>query len=187
MKIFISSAQKEFATERRALADYLSGDPLLRRFFETFLFERDVPASDRPPDSVYLEEVRNGDLYPGLFGDDYGWHEDQGLSRYRAHRAYTGITRPAIFHTATRFHPIAQGCASRYPGNMSQRFINPDGVASSSGINAQRRTQPRWGIMCRSGFFQGSRSAATLRSVTESRWDREDTTKVCPVIATFGR
>ena len=41
---------------------------------------------------------------------------------------YPGITRPAIIHTATRFYPIAQGCASRYPGNMSQRFINPVGV-----------------------------------------------------------
>lgn len=39
MKIFISSVQKEFATERKALAAYLAGDPLLRRFFECFLFE----------------------------------------------------------------------------------------------------------------------------------------------------
>lgn len=80
MRIFISSVQKEFAAERRALADYLSGDPLLRRFFETFLFERDVPASDRRPDAIYLDEVRNCDLYLGLFGDDYGWENKDGLS-----------------------------------------------------------------------------------------------------------
>ncbi len=35
MRIFISSVQKEFAAERKALAEYLSGDSLLRRFFET--------------------------------------------------------------------------------------------------------------------------------------------------------
>ena len=35
MRIFITSVQKEFAAERKALAEYLSGDPLLRRFFET--------------------------------------------------------------------------------------------------------------------------------------------------------
>ncbi|MBU2816708.1 DUF4062 domain-containing protein, partial [Acidithiobacillus ferrooxidans] len=80
MRIFISSVQKEFAAERKALAEYLSGDPLLRRFFETFLFERDVPASDRRPDAVYLDEVRNCDLYLGLFGDDYGWENKDGLS-----------------------------------------------------------------------------------------------------------
>jgi hypothetical protein len=76
-------------------------------------------------------------------------------------------------HTATRFHPVAQGCASRYLGDTRPPIINPDGVVSSSGFNAPHRTQPRWGIMYRSRFFQGSRCAATLRSVTESRWDNE--------------
>jgi len=33
MKIFISSVQKEFAEERQALGEYLSSDPLMRRFF----------------------------------------------------------------------------------------------------------------------------------------------------------
>ena len=40
--IFISSVQKEFAGERKALRDFLRGDPLLRRFFEVFLFEHDA-------------------------------------------------------------------------------------------------------------------------------------------------
>jgi len=80
MRIFISSVQKEFAAERKAPAEYLSGDPLLRRFFATFLFERDVPASDRRPDAVYLDEVRSCDFYLGLFGDDYGWENKDVLS-----------------------------------------------------------------------------------------------------------
>ena len=56
-RIFISSVQKEFATERVALRDYLRGDPLLRRFFEVFLFE-EVPAADRRADDVYLGRGR---------------------------------------------------------------------------------------------------------------------------------
>lgn len=80
MKIFISSVQKEFAAERQALAEYLSGDALLRRFFETFLFERDIPASDRRPEAVYLDEVRHCDLYLGLFGNEYGLENEDGLS-----------------------------------------------------------------------------------------------------------
>jgi hypothetical protein len=64
----------------KALAEYLACDPLLRRFFETFLFERDVPASDRRSDAVYLDEVGNCDLYLGLFGDEYGWENKDGLS-----------------------------------------------------------------------------------------------------------
>jgi len=51
--IFVSSVQKELAEERRALRDFVHGDPLLHRFFEVFLFE-DLPASDRRGDQVYL-------------------------------------------------------------------------------------------------------------------------------------
>jgi ATP-dependent DNA helicase RecG len=91
MKIFISSVQKEFAGERNALAGYLAGDPLLRRFFDTFLFERDVPASDHRPDTVYLDEVAKCDLYLGLFGDDYGRQNGDGLSS--THLEFNEATR----------------------------------------------------------------------------------------------
>jgi predicted HTH transcriptional regulator len=49
-KIFISSAQKEFAIERRQLSDYIQKDPLFRRFFDVFIFE-DLPAKDRKSDN----------------------------------------------------------------------------------------------------------------------------------------
>ena len=78
--IFISSVQKEFARERKALGAYLAGDPMLVRFYETFLFEHDVPASDRRPDAVYLDKVATCDLYLGLFGDEYGKQNKDGLS-----------------------------------------------------------------------------------------------------------
>ncbi len=79
MRIFISSVQKEFAEERAALRDYLRGDPLLRRFFELFLFE-DVPAADRRADEVYLDEVERCDIYLGLFGNEYGYEDADGIS-----------------------------------------------------------------------------------------------------------
>ena len=53
IKIFISSAQKEFKAERRAIKDFIDSDPLCRRYFDAFLFE-DIPARDRNPDAVYL-------------------------------------------------------------------------------------------------------------------------------------
>ena len=79
LRIFISSVQTELAKERAALRDYLRGDPLMRRFFEVFLFE-EVPASDRRPDALYLDEVERCDLYVGLFGSDYGTEDEEGLS-----------------------------------------------------------------------------------------------------------
>ncbi len=77
--IFISSVQKELAEERRALKAFVEGDPLLRRFFTVFLFE-DLPAADVRADAVYLDEVDRSALYVGLFGNDYGFEDAEGLS-----------------------------------------------------------------------------------------------------------
>jgi len=77
--IFISSVQKELQAERRAIKDYVHGDPLLGRFFEVFLFE-DLPASDRRPDDAYLAGVDGCGIYVGLFGNEYGSQDAAGLS-----------------------------------------------------------------------------------------------------------
>ncbi len=79
LRIFLSSVQKEFAVERAALRDYLRGDALMRRFFEVFLFE-EVPAADQRADALYLDEVDRCDLYLGLFGDEYGFEDAEGVS-----------------------------------------------------------------------------------------------------------
>ena len=79
IRIFISSVQREFAQERKALRDFLQNDPLMRKFFDFFLFE-DVPALDLRPDNLYLDEVEQSDLYVGLFGNDYGFEDKDGIS-----------------------------------------------------------------------------------------------------------
>ena len=80
LRIFVSSVQKELAEERRAVKDFILNDPLLNRFVHTvFLFE-DLPAADRAPDDVYLSEVEGCDIYLALFGNEYGWKNEAGLS-----------------------------------------------------------------------------------------------------------
>jgi len=91
VKIFISSVQREFQEERRSLGEFLAGDALLCRLFETFLFERDVPAASQRPDEIYLEEVGRCDLYLGLLGDEYGQENEDGLSP--THREFAEATR----------------------------------------------------------------------------------------------
>jgi len=78
-RVFVSSVQKELASERRAVHDFVEGDALLQRFFDVFLFE-DIPASDRRADEVYLEEVDRCDIYVGLFGNEYGSEDSEGCS-----------------------------------------------------------------------------------------------------------
>ena len=61
------------------MRDFITSDPLCRRYFDVFLFE-DIPARDRNPDSVYLEEVKNCDVYVCLLGNGYGSVDAQGVS-----------------------------------------------------------------------------------------------------------
>lgn len=79
LRIFLSSVQKELAKDRRAIRSLIENDPLLRRFFTVFLFE-DLPAGDRRADAVYLAEVDGCAVYVGLFGNDYGFQDSEGLS-----------------------------------------------------------------------------------------------------------
>ncbi|MFA4859708.1 MAG: ATP-binding protein [Methanoregula sp.] len=77
--IFVSSVQKELNEERAAIRDYIKTDPLLRIYFEPFLFE-DLPALDRKPDELYLDEVDRCSIYLGIFGTEYGPENKQGIS-----------------------------------------------------------------------------------------------------------
>lgn len=78
-QIFVSSVRNELQAFRFAVRNYIHDDPLLANFFSVFLFE-DRPAADRRADDVYLDEVAKSDIYLGLFGNEYGREDAQGLS-----------------------------------------------------------------------------------------------------------
>lgn len=79
-KVFISSVQKELAEERRAVKEFITRDPLLNRLItRVFLFE-DIPAKDRLPDDIYLDEVGQCDIFLAIFGNQYGWKNQDGKS-----------------------------------------------------------------------------------------------------------
>ena len=61
IKVFISSVQREFAKERREVADYIREDAVMGRFFEPFLFE-ELPAKDVSAEQAYLTEVADTDV-----------------------------------------------------------------------------------------------------------------------------
>ena len=79
IKIFISSVQSEFAEERAMLCYYIWTDALLGKFFEPFIFE-EVPANEFPVSHVYLKEVELCDIYLGLYGNLYGFEDEEGIS-----------------------------------------------------------------------------------------------------------
>lgn len=80
LKIFVSSVQKEFKQIRPDLKAFLLGDAFLHRFVsEVFLFE-ELPVKDRRADQVYLEQVERCDIYLGIFGYEYGYEDQNGVS-----------------------------------------------------------------------------------------------------------
>lgn len=79
IKVFISSVQREFARERQEVADYIREDAVMGRFFEPFLFE-ELPAKDVSAQQAYLAEVADTDVYLGLFGESYGYEDQEGVS-----------------------------------------------------------------------------------------------------------
>jgi predicted HTH transcriptional regulator len=78
-RVFLSSVQREFAEERKAIRDFIQTDPLLRRFFAVVLFE-DLPAADRRADDVYLSEVDRCTVFVSLLGAEYGFEDATGHS-----------------------------------------------------------------------------------------------------------
>ena len=72
-RIFISSVQREFAKERKALADYIRKDMLLGMFFDVFLFER-TTVQDRSAAnllSTYESSPHNGILATAMQQKEY--------------------------------------------------------------------------------------------------------------------
>lgn len=129
-RIFISSVQREFAQQRRMLSDYLRGDALFGRLFDVFLFE-DVPASDRRADDLYLEEADRCDVYVGLFGEQYGSEDAEGVSpteREFDQATDSGSHRLIFVKGAAELrHPKMQALIDRaQSGLIRKRFSTPD-------------------------------------------------------------
>ena len=78
IKIFISSVQKEFSQERSILSNYIRTDALLGKFFNVFIFE-ESPAQSSSAQDVYLDQVRKCDIYLGIFGNEYGNIDAEGI------------------------------------------------------------------------------------------------------------
>lgn len=129
--IFVSSVQKELNEERNVVRDYIKTDPLLKIYFETFLFEY-VPAVDREPEELYLSEVDGCSIYLGIFGNEYGPENKQGISpvELEFERATEKSKHRLIFLKGKddkKRHPKMQSLISRAtPHVVRRRFSTID-------------------------------------------------------------
>lgn len=71
LRVFISSVQKEMASERLALQIMLTTDPFLQQHIKPVLFERE-PQSLRPEGQAYLRLLDKCQLFALILGKTYG-------------------------------------------------------------------------------------------------------------------
>ena len=86
LRLFVSSVQKELATERLAVLELVrENDPFLNENFEVIRFE-DLPATTEPTSKAYLKALEECDIYLGIIGNEYGKVGPDGFSS--VHREY---------------------------------------------------------------------------------------------------
>jgi hypothetical protein len=96
-KIFISSVQSEFQSERKQLSEYIRQDALFSQYFEPFLFE-ELPAQDKSAQTAFLEQAANADVYLLLIGERYGYEDKNGVSP--TEREYNTATANQVYRLA---------------------------------------------------------------------------------------
>ena len=124
IRVFISSVQREFASERRQLCDYIRTDSLLGRFFIPFIFE-DMPASEVSAQKAYLKQVSECHIYLGIFGTQYGYEDSAGISpterEYDAATAHFAHRLTYILQTDAPRHPKEQALIGKVEQNVVRR------------------------------------------------------------------
>lgn len=176
LRLFISSVQKEFAQQRRDLKAFLLGDAVLRRFVaEVFLFE-ELPASDRRADEVYLDEVARSDLYLGIFGNDYGFEDKQGISpteREFDHASRCHIPRLVYVWGADdrQRAPKMQKLVRRAGDVLIRRRVQDINALTSEVYASLVDHLDRLGALRVPPFDTAACDGATLKSLSRSRID----------------
>jgi len=176
VSIFISSVQKELAEERRALKAFVEGDPLLRRFFTVFLFE-DLPAADTRADAVYLGEVARSALYVGLFGNEYGFEDTEGVSpTEREFNRATELAKPRFIFVKgadDRARHPKMAALVRRAGNelIRRRFASAPELTSALYASLVEHLERSGGIRTKP-FDAAACPEATLADLSADKLDR---------------
>jgi ATP-dependent DNA helicase RecG len=172
--VFVSSVQKEFEEERRAIKDYLQNDPLFKLFIsDVFLFE-DLPARDQRSDMVYLNKVDRCDIYIGLFGNEYGYEDAEGISptEHEFEKATAQSKYRLIFikgQKDTGRHPKMRALIQK-AGNqlIRRRFVGKSDLISdlyASLVDFLEQT----GVLPVTPFDASSQPKASLRNISNEK------------------
>lgn len=173
MKIFISSVQSEFAEERAMLCHYIRTDVLLGKFFEPFIFE-EVPASEYSASHVYLREVELCDIYIGLYGNLYGYEDDEGISpTEREYDLASKLHKSCLIYIKSideeKRHPKEAALIRKVEQDIVRKtFVDIDGLRTSVYASLIRYLEGKEYIRC-CPFDASNDNGATLEDLDEDK------------------
>lgn len=174
-RIFVSSAQKELAAERQALRDYVRADKLLSRYFEVFLFE-DLPAIDREAGAVFLAEVERAAIYVGLFGAEYGFEDEEGVSPTEREfdRATARGRKRLIFvkDVAGPRHPKMQQLIARASAQVIRRRFVDEADLKGKLYDSLLEHLQETGALSQLPFLDAAAPSATMNDISEAAVER---------------
>lgn len=173
LRIFISSVQKELAAERRAIRNFVEGDALLRRFFDVFLFE-DLPATGQRPDELYLAEIDQSAIYIGLFGDQYGYEDEAGISPTEAEfdRATSAGKERLIFVKGSddqSRHPKMRALISKASSQLNRRRFSSIGELTALVYASLVEYLASSGAVHTRPFDAAACQGATLKDISQKK------------------
>lgn len=174
--IFVSSVQKELADERKAIRDFVRGDVLLGQYFDVFLFE-DLPANNQTPDQLYIDELDRSAVYLGIFGNEYGGEDDEGISPTEREfdRATFKRKNRLVFvkgEDDTNRHPKMQALIKKAGRQLTRRrFVDVADLTGKVYASLIRHLEQR-GILPHRPFHAAVCHGATMRDIAgdKVRW-----------------
>jgi predicted HTH transcriptional regulator len=174
-RIFVSSVQKELAAERQALRDYVRADKLLSRYFEVFLFE-DLPAIDREAGAVFLAEVERAPIYVGLFGAEYGFEDEEGVSPTEREfdRATARGRKRLIFvkDVAGPRHPNMQQLIAKASAQVIRRRFVDEADLKGKLYDSLLEHLQETGALSQLPFLDAAAPSATMGDIAEAAVER---------------
>ena len=155
------------------LCHYIRTDVLLGKFFEPFIFE-EVPANDYSTSHVYLKEVELCDIYLGLYGNLYGYEDEEGISP--TEREYD---LAATLHKSRLIYIKSIGEEKRHPKETAlirkverdivrKTFVDVDGLRTSVYASLIRYLEEKEYIRWRP-FDASNDNGATLEDLDEDK------------------
>ncbi|RHJ82340.1 DUF4062 domain-containing protein [Parabacteroides sp. AM08-6] len=173
IKIFISSVQSEFIEERAMLCHYIRTDVLLGKFFEPFIFE-EVPANEYSTSHVFLKEVELCDIYLGLYGNLYGYEDEEGVSpTEREYDLASALHKSRLIYIKSvdeeKRHPKETALIKKAEQDIVRKtFVDIDGLRTSVYASLIRYLEEKEYIRWRP-FDASYDNGATLNDLDEDK------------------